>query len=59
MFDVIGLHRIMANHIPTNTRSERLLKALGFEREGYAKADLKIAGQWQDMVLNSLVNPKQ
>jgi ribosomal-protein-alanine N-acetyltransferase len=38
-------------------RSERLLARLGFEREGYAKAYLKIAGQWQDMVLNSLINP--
>ena len=57
MFDVQGLHRIMANHMPSNVRSERLLARLGFEREGYARAYLKIAGQWQDMVLNSLINP--
>lgn len=58
MFDVIGLHRIMANHSPSNLRSEPLLRHLGFEREGYARAYLKIAGQWQDMVLNSLINSK-
>jgi ribosomal-protein-alanine N-acetyltransferase len=58
LFDVIGLHRIMANHLPSNVRSERLLRKLGFEREGYARSYLKIAGQWQDMVLNSLINPK-
>ncbi len=58
MFHSVCLHRIMANHMPTNTRSERLLRALGFEREGYARAYLKIAGQWEDMVLNALVNPQ-
>ena len=57
VFDVVGLHRIMANHMPSNLRSERLLRRLGFEREGYARSYLKIAGQWQDMVLNSLINP--
>ncbi len=56
MFDGVGLHRIMANHMPTNIRSERLLRTLGFEREGYARSYLKIAGRWEDMVLNALVN---
>lgn len=58
MFDTQGLHRIMANHMPSNVRSEKLLRTLGFEREGYARAYLKIAGEWQDHVLNALVNPK-
>lgn len=57
VFDVVGLHRIMANHMPSNERSEKLLRKLGFEREGYAKAYLKIAEKWEDMVLNSLINP--
>lgn len=57
VFGTMGLHRIMANHMPSNVRSERLLRALGFEREGYARAYLRIAGQWEDMVLNALVNP--
>ncbi len=55
MFDTQGLHRIMACHMSANIRSERLLQVLGFEREGYARAYLKIAGQWEDMVLNSLI----
>lgn len=46
-----------SNHMPSNVRSERLLARLGFEREGYARAYLKIAGRWEDMVLNSLINP--
>lgn len=58
MFGTLGLHRIMANHMPSNVRSERLLRSLGFEREGYARAYLQIAGRWEDMVLNALVNPQ-
>ncbi len=56
MFDSVGLHRIMANHMPGNVRSEKMLRALGFEREGYARSYLKIADRWEDMVLNALVN---
>ncbi|MES2583948.1 MAG: GNAT family N-acetyltransferase [Pseudomonadota bacterium] len=58
MFETQGLHRIMANHMPANVRSEQLLRRLGFEREGYARAYLKIGGQWQDHVLNALVRPE-
>ncbi len=57
MFRVRDLHRIMANHIPHNHRSEGLLRRLGFEREGYVRAYLNINGRWQDHVLNSLINP--
>lgn len=57
MFDTQNLHRIMANYMPGNERSARLLERLGFEREGYAKAYLNIAGRWQDHVLTALVNP--
>ncbi len=57
MFNEAGLHRIMANHLPHNQRSEAVLRRLGFEREGYAKSYLLIDGVWQDHVLNSLINP--
>ncbi|MCF5714344.1 GNAT family N-acetyltransferase [Pseudomonas tremae] len=56
-FERMGLHRIMANHMPGNLRSERLLQSLGFEREGFARVYLKIAGVWEDHVLRALVNP--
>jgi len=55
-FEQMGLHRIMANHLPSNVRSERLLESLGFEREGYAREYLKIAGAWEDHVLRALIN---
>lgn len=55
-FDELHLNRIMANHMPVNERSANLLKSLGFEKEGYAKRYLKIAGEWEDHVLTSLLN---
>lgn len=50
------LHRVMANHRPENHRSARLLARLGFEREGTARAYLKINGEWADHVLTSRIN---
>ena len=57
VFDEMGLHRIMANYIPTNDRSARLLDRLGFEQEGYARDYLFIDGAWRDHVLTALTNP--
>ncbi len=54
MQNEFNLHRIMANHLPNNHRSAKLLQRLGFEKEGYAKDYLKINGRWQDHVLNAL-----
>lgn len=56
-FGELGLHRVMANHLPRNERSARLLARLGFEREGYAKRYLQIAGVWEDHVLTARVRP--
>ena len=56
-FDDLDLHRVMANYMPCNQRSEALLNRLGFEREGLARKYLCINGEWEDHVLTSLVNP--
>lgn len=56
-FNELKLHRIMANYIPVNERSGRLLRRLGFVVEGYARDYLFIAGDWRDHVLTSLTNP--
>jgi len=56
-FGQLRLHRVMANYIPTNERSGRLLRRLGFVVEGYARDYLRIAGEWRDHVLTSLTNP--
>ncbi|MDD2869178.1 GNAT family N-acetyltransferase [Neomegalonema sp.] len=57
VFQDCGLHRIMAAHLPENERSARLLARLGFEREGHARAYLKIAGRWRDHVLTARIAP--
>ncbi|WP_448568187.1 GNAT family N-acetyltransferase [Thalassotalea ganghwensis] len=57
VFNELKLHRIMANYMPSNIRSANLLQRLGFEQEGLAKSYLKIAGQWQDHILTSKINP--
>lgn len=54
-FGELDLHRVMANYLPRNERSARLLERLGFEREGYARAYLRIAGRWADHVLTAKV----
>lgn len=59
MFETVGLHRVMANHLLHNDRSAALLRRLGFEREGVARSYLNIAGRWQDHVLNALINPAE
>ena len=56
MFEQQKLHRIMANYMPSNERSARLLHKLGFVVEGCAKKYLLINGQWEDHILTSLTN---
>lgn len=57
VFGVLGLHRIMANYMPRNERSARVLRRLGFTVEGYARDYLLIDGRWEDHILASLTNP--
>lgn len=57
VFKELRLHRVMANYIPRNQRSGRLLGRLGFVIEGYARDYLQVNGRWEDHVLTSLINP--
>ncbi|NJO98424.1 MAG: GNAT family N-acetyltransferase [Pleurocapsa sp. CRU_1_2] len=57
-FDELNLHRIMANHSPTNIRSASVLRRLNFVPEGYARDYLLVNGKWQDHVLNALSNSR-
>jgi [ribosomal protein S5]-alanine N-acetyltransferase len=57
VFAELHMHRIMANYLPHNQRSGRLLRKLGFVVEGYARDYLQINGEWQDHILTSLINP--
>jgi [ribosomal protein S5]-alanine N-acetyltransferase len=49
--ETLDLHRLEAACLPSNTPSMRLLQRCGFEREGFARAYLKINGRWEDHVL--------
>lgn len=50
-FDTLGLRRVEAGCVPGNVASIRVLEANGFEREGYAREYLCIAGAWTDHIL--------
>ena len=47
-FGGLRLHRVEANIQPGNAPSRRLVRALGFRREGYSPRYLKIRGRWRD-----------
>lgn len=54
-FGELHLRRIEAACLPTNERSRRLLERVGFQREGYAREYLCIAGRWQDHLLYAIL----
>ncbi|HLL26176.1 MAG TPA: GNAT family protein [Xanthobacteraceae bacterium] len=47
----LRLRRVEAACLPENAASVRLLEKMGFQREGYARQYLCIAGKWQDHLL--------
>lgn len=55
-FGPLALHRLEAACLPTNDASAALLLKAGFAEEGYAKAYLKINGDWRDHRLFGLVS---
>lgn len=56
-FKQIKLHRLEANIQPTNLTSIALVRACGFEQEGYSRKYLKIGGRWCDHERWALVKP--
>ena len=54
-FGDLGLHRVQAETLTHNTRSQHVLRDVGFTRYGLAPHYLKIAGMWQDHVMYQLL----
>lgn len=50
-FGTLALHRIQAETLLHNVKSQRILERAGFMRYGLAPQYLKIAGKWQDHLL--------
>lgn len=47
-FTVLEFHRLEANIQPENLASLALVKRLGFRKEGFSPAFLKVGGEWRD-----------
>jgi ribosomal-protein-alanine N-acetyltransferase len=54
-FSSLRLHRIEAACIPDNIASIRVLERNGFQKEGFARAYLRINGAWRDHLLFALL----
>ena len=56
-FGDLRLHRIQAETLTHNQRSQRVLQRVGFRKYGEAASYMPIAGEWQDNVLYQLLTP--
>lgn len=56
-FGELRLHRVQAETLLDNTRSQRVLERVGFVRYGVAPEYLQIDGRWQTNVLHQLITP--
>lgn len=56
-FSELRLHRVQAETLTHNRRSQRVLERVGFEQYGVARSYMHIAGEWQDNVLYQLLTP--
>jgi len=55
-FGELGLHRIQAETLEHNLKSQRVLERNGFVRIGLAPRYLCIAGRWQDHLIYQVIN---
>lgn len=54
-FEQLGLHRVEAACLPSNTPSRALLSRTGFVEEGLARRYLRIRGTWEDHLLFAIL----
>lgn len=56
-FHDLKLHRVEAGVMPHNIASMRVLEKAGFHKEGIAKSNVKINGNWEDHQVLAIINP--
>lgn len=56
MFEVQKLHRIQADIMPSNLRSQRTAAGCGFRRQGLNEKYMCIDGRWRDHYIYALVD---
>lgn len=56
-FGQLRLHRVQAETVPANLRSQQVLARLGFVQYGQAEKYLHLADEWQDNLLYQLLTP--
>lgn len=56
-FHTLSLHRLEAGVMPHNVGSIRVLEKAGFHKEGIAKSNVKINGEWKDHQILAIINP--
>jgi len=56
-FENLKLHRIEAGVMPHNIGSIRVLEKSGFHKEGIARKNVKINGNWEDHQVLAIINP--
>jgi len=49
-FNVLKLHRVEVNVMPSNVASQKVVKKIGFSEEGMARKYLKINNNWEDHI---------
>ncbi|WP_163529617.1 GNAT family N-acetyltransferase [Halobacillus ihumii] len=57
-FEELDLHRVEAGVMPHNIGSLRVLEKAGFHKEGIARKNVKINGQWEDHQVLAVLNPE-
>ncbi len=49
-FKQLGLHRLQAGIEPHNKKSLKVIKSMGFRKEGLSKRIVFLRGDWQDLI---------
>ncbi|MBP8809207.1 MAG: GNAT family N-acetyltransferase [Kofleriaceae bacterium] len=56
-FDVLGVHRVFAQHLDGNLRSAAVLEAIGMAFEGVRRGHVKRRGAYRDLYGYAIVRP--